>query len=144
MPINVDVSGNWKYTITPSVKIGAAWKAVTDAWTNIGGVWKRCFGPLTVSLNLTYAPDQSNSHNHAISVPVTATINEGIPPYSYGWVYVSGDTRIVCDNPNNLTTQWQVNAAPGTYQANWQFKVTDNRGTVVYSISVQVYLIITY
>lgn len=97
---------------------------------------------LTVSLSATtesvvvYTPTTSGT-----TPLVTATASGGTGSgYTYTWQYVSGDTGITATNPGGAQTAWRRTGMQvfQTYSANWQCKVTDSAGHVVYSGQVSI------
>jgi hypothetical protein len=139
MPTATKVSGNWRWLKSPWYRTGGAWHAVIGIFIKSSGAWKRAFGPLTVTVDSTGTFGAGATD--ATSDPVTATVSEGIPGYSYQWQRVSGSTVPVCQSPTSLQTTWSAHHTGNvTYDAVWKLKATDGIGTVSYSPDVSVEL----
>lgn len=104
-------------TVTPS---GAP---LSVALSSIGWNWSRIStGPITRS------------------PPLAVTAAGGIPPYSYSWQYVSGDTQIsVIPQTGGASAVWNRTISTyGTWTAVWRVVVTDAADNSVTSPNINV------
>lgn len=67
------------------------------------------------------------------------TAFNGAPPYTYSWVYVSGDASIYAYSPSSPSTVFAAYFFdPDTFSAVWKCTVTDSVGTIVSTSNVSI------
>jgi hypothetical protein len=100
--------------------------------------------PLSVARS-TSSVSGSASTSTVTSSSVSATASGGTSPYTYKWLYVSGNRAISATSGNSRTTSFtRTNCSAGTsYAATWRCQATDAAGTVAYSGNVSITLTCT-
>jgi len=72
---------------------------------------------------------------------VTCSVVGGVPPYTYNWTWVAGDTDAYANSDTSATTRFsRYNATPAVYFSVWKCVVTDAAATSVDSPTVNVSL----
>lgn len=92
-------------------------------------------GPVTLIVNVS--PTDASRITHGPSTgqtnAVTATVSNGVGPYSFSWTYLTGNTTFNCISPTNSTTRWQVTLQVGQTKSSWwRVTVTDSAGNIGY------------
>lgn len=65
----------------------------------------------------------------AYSNTVTVSIAGGTGPYSGSWTYVSGDSAVICNNPNSTTTDFSATMPSNqSRSAVWRYTAQDSLG----------------
>lgn len=78
--------------------------------------------------------------------PAFAAATGGVPPYTYLWQRVSGDTVTPATTPTSSSTSWyHPGPAGGAGKISyWRCRVTDAANTVAYSSNVKVTILMIY
>lgn len=65
----------------------------------------------------------------------------GVPPYTYLWTYVSGDTSVYANTPTAASTRFsRYISGVASYSAVWNCAVEDSEATTINSNSVTITL----
>jgi hypothetical protein len=98
-------------------------------------------GPLSASASVTeWDWIKNGSDPPAIDPAVVTTPSGGQWPYSYAWLYVSGDAAMSATAPTSAATQWtRTMTAQSIHTSVWRCQVTDALSAVAYTGNVTVY-----
>lgn len=98
-------------------------------------------GGLTAEVNFTAAGGTGYAPGTARSDPIICTGVNGVPPYTYLWTYVSGDTDIFATRVNESTTRFsRYISAEGTFTGVWKCVVTDSAAATADSPPIDISL----
>lgn len=86
----------------------------------------------------TYGIGNRSSSSTITSKPVSVSVSGGVPPYTYNWVYVSGDALTITDPTASVTSFSASVVAGGFKSAVFKCTVTDAAGVSADSPDVQV------
>jgi hypothetical protein len=135
MPIFVNDAGTWK-NATPYVRDAGVWKVVQIGYVRDAGTWKIFFTNITLSNSGPASGARLGAGSVTTSV-VTATVTGGVGPYTYAWIYVSGDTFTPTAPTSAATAFTTTLAITQTKTGVYQCTVTDANGsTAVTSVTV--------
>jgi hypothetical protein len=147
MSHSIGVSGSYKTIASSAVGVGGEWKTVQQRYAGVSGAWKKFYdsgsGPppsdLSVSVDITLIEGVCDN---AVYGPATVTASGGTAPYTYLWVYVSGNAGIHCQD-ETLRTGSFYGASNGAFGRNaiWRCKVSDSASGISYCDNVTIDLI---
>lgn len=98
-------------------------------------------GAVSASVDLSSVTAHRGSPGVCNTVGVTASGSGGTAPYSYSWVWVSGDSAISANSPSSATTSFAATVSTGdNFRASFRCTVMDAVGaTATVNVSVNIY-----
>lgn len=118
---------SWVNVQTVKRRSGSSWVTVWTAYT----------APTASVPSSVSGASSGTSSSGSVSASATCSVSNGQAPYTYAWQHVSGTTFTVSNGSSATATfSSTIGASPGvttTQSGVYRCKVTDAKGTVVYS-----------
>lgn len=121
----VRVGGVWE-AFDPRVNVEGIWENVQTGFVNVAGIWEVFYSALTpATVEVSPDPVAGSGQGDVVSDPATATVSDGVGPFTYQWAHVSGDIFTI-NAPTNATTTFGASVgASEELTGIYQVTVTD-------------------